>query len=333
MLVRYIKLSAKKSKGKWNISSKIHDITQYVSNIEWGGSRNEVARKLSITIINAPNDPHIKGITLNLGSMLYLYDDNKKELFRGYIIERERGTNSTVHYTAYDLLYYTIKSNATYNFKNKTPEEITKAVCKDMKISTGSIAKTGKKYKLLMKDKSIYDIIMAGYTKAKKSTGTKYHVYTQKGKLCVGKMGDDWFTLILSDNSNITDVTYRESLADAVNRVVIYNDKGKKIKVVSDEASVVKYGIFQRTYTKEKDKDPTNSAKAMLKGITKTIELDCIGYTGCVTGKCVKILDGATGLIGKFYVDSDTHRWSNGVHTMHLGLTLTNAMDTKDSDN
>lgn len=332
MIVRYLNLTAKKVKGKWKVSSKLYDITEYISSIEWGGSKDEVARKLHIELINAPNDPHVKSITLKLGSMLYLYDDDKKELFRGYIIERERGASSTVNYTAYDLLYYTIKSSATYNFKKKTPEEITKVVCKDMKISVGSVAKTGKKYKLLMKDKSIYEIIMAGYTKAKKSTGTKYRIHTKKGKLYVSKMGDDWFTLLLSDSSNITDVTYRESLADAVNRVNIYNDKGKKIKVVDNEKSMVKYGIFQHTYTKEKDKDPTNSAKAMLKGITKTIEIECIGYTGCITGKAVKIMDGATGLSGKFYVDSDTHSWKNGVHTMHLGLTLTNSMDTVSSD-
>ena len=332
MEIRYVNFTAKKTKGKWKISTAIYNITEYVASLNWGGSKDEVARKVDISMINSPTDPNIKKITLKLGSMLYVYDDNKKEIFRGYIIDREMGSNSTVSYTAYDLLYYTLKSKATYKFKKKMPEEVAKAVCKDMKIPVGSLSKTGKKYNLLMKDKSIYEIIMASYTKAKKSTGNKYHMITKKGKLYVTKMGDEWFTLELSDKSNIISSSTKESLSEVVNQVKIYNDKGKLLKVVKNEESIVKYGIFQHTYTKEKDKDATNSAKAMLNGISRTMEIECIGYVGCITGKCIKLKDSTTGHTGKFYITADTHTWQDGVHTMKLSLSLTNAMDTVNED-
>lgn len=328
MEVRYVNFTAKKVKGKWKISTAIYKITEYVASINWGGSKDEVARKVELSMLNPITDPHIKKMTLKLGSMIYLYDDDNKEIFRGYIIDREMGSNETVSYTAYDLLYYTLKSKATYKFKKKKPEEVAKAVCKDMKIPVGTVSKTGKKYNLLMKDKTIYEIIMASYTKAKKSTGNKYHMSTKQGKLYVTKMGNNWFNLELSERSNIISSSTKESLSEVVNKVKIYNDKGKLLKVVQNESSVVKYGIFQHTYTKEKDKDPTNSAKAMLKGISRTMEIECIGYVGCVTGKCVKIKDSTTGHEGKFYITADTHTWQDGVHTMKLSLSLTNAMDT-----
>lgn len=328
MEVRYVNFTAKKVKGKWKISTAIYKITEYVASINWGGSKDEVARKVELSMLNPVTDPHIKKMTLKLGSMIYLYDDDNKEIFRGYIIDREMGSNETVSYTAYDLLYYTLKSKATYKFKKKKPEEVAKAVCKDMKIPVGTVSKTGKKYNLLMKDKTIYEIIMASYTKAKKSTGNKYHMSTKQGKLYVTKMGDSWFNLELSESSNIISSSTKESLSEVVNKVKIYNDKGKLLKVVQNETSVVKYGIFQHTYTKEKDKDPTNSAKAMLKGISRTMEIECIGYVGCITGKCVKIKDSTTGHEGKFYITADTHTWQDGVHTMKLSLSLTNAMDT-----
>lgn len=332
MLIRYVNFTAKNVKGKWNVNTAMYDITEYISSVTWSGSKNEVARKIQLSLINAPTDPHIKKLTLKLGSMIYLYDDNKKEIFRGYIIDRERGSNTSVNYTVYDLLYYTLKSKATYNFKKKTPEEITEMVCKDLQIPLGKAVKTGKKFNLLMKDKPIYDIIMASYTKAKKSTGNKYHVITKKGKLYVTKMGDDWFNLLLSDNSNITASSTKESIADVVNKVKIYDDKGKVLKVIKNDESIVKYGVFQHTYTKEADKDPTNSAKAMLKGIARTMDIECIGYTECITGKCVKIKDSTTGHEGKFYIEADSHTWQNGTHTMKLTLSLTNAMDTQSSD-
>jgi hypothetical protein len=332
MIVNYVNLTATKKKGKWKVSTAIYNITEYIASLSWGGSKDEVARKVEISMLNPITDPHVKKITLKLGSMLYVYDDNEEEIFRGYIVDREMSSSETVSYTAYDLLYYTLKNKATYNFKKKKPEDITTTVCKDMKIAVGSVSKTGKKYNILMKDKTIYEIIMAGYTKAKKSTGTEYHIITKQGKLYVTKMGDEWFSLELSESSNIISSTAKESLSEAVNKVNIYNDKGKLIKVVKNDESIVKYGIFQHTYTKEKDKDPANSAKAMLRGITRSMEIECIGYTGCITGKCVKIKDTTTGHSGKFYITADTHTWQNGIHTMKLSLSLTNNMDTVSSD-
>ena len=155
---------------------------------------------------------------------------------------------------------------------------------------------------------------------------------TKQGKLYVTKMGDEWFTLELSDKSNIISSSTKESLSEVVNQVKIYNDKGKLLKVVKNEESIVKYGIFQHTYTKEKDKDATNSAKAMLNGISRTMEIECIGYVGCITGKCIKLKDSTTGHTGKFYITADTHTWQDGVHTMKLSLSLTNAMDTVSED-
>ena len=332
MQIRYTKFTAKKTKGKWKISTAVYDITKYVSSVEWGGSKDEVARKVSLSFINAPNDPNIKSITLKLGSMIYLYDDDKKEIFRGYIIDRERGSNTVVSYVVYDLLYYTLKSKATYKFKKKTAEAITKAVCKDLKISVGSLAKTGKNVKFLVKDRSIYEIIMVAYTKAKKQTKKKYYVYTRKGKLCVGKIEDEWFKLELSDNSNVISTSSKESLSEVVNRVKVYNEKGKLLKVVKNESSIVKYGIFQQTYTKEKGVNATTVAKGMLNGIARTLEIECIGYVGCTTGKCVRLIDATTGSEGKFYITADTHTWQNGVHTMKLSLALHNTMDVQSAD-
>ncbi len=331
MRVRYVKFTAKKKNGKWKISTAIYDITRYVSSIDWGGSKNEVARKVSLSFVNAPNDPNIKSITLKLGSMIYLYDD-KREIFRGYIIDRERGSNTVVSYVAYDLLYYTLKSKATYKFKKKTAEAITRTVCKDLKISVGSLAKTGKNIKFLVRDRSIYEIIMVAYTKAKKRTKKKYYVYTRKGKLCVGKIADEWFRLKLSDNSNVISTSSKESLSEVVNRVKVYNEKGKLLKVVKNKNSIVKYGVFQQTYTKEKDVNATTVAKGMLNGITKTLEIECIGYVDCTTGKCVKLVDATTGFEGKFYITADSHTWKNGVHTMKLTLALQNTMDTQSAD-
>ena len=311
---------------------KGQDITDYVSSMSWGGSKSEVARKLELKIVNAPLDKNITPITLGLAEPVYLFeDDGKTELFRGFITDREaNSTTGTVTYTAYDILFYTTKSTATYNFSGKTAEEITKMVCEDMEIPIGSLATTGVSQKLIVQGKSIYDIIMMAYTQAHQQNGKSYHVISRKGSLTVEEMGKTVCAIELSEGSNITASTYKESLNNMVNKVRIYDGEGNPIGVVQNDTDL-KYGIFQQVYTKEEGKDATTTAKSMFKGVEKTFNLSCTNFNDAVTGAGAIVRDSTTGLSGLVWIDSDTHSWSNGVATMSLTVTLKQIMDTKEA--
>lgn len=310
---------------------KGQDITAYIESMSWGGSRSEVARKLELKVVNAPLDKNITPLKIGLADTIYLYDDDEKtELFRGFITDREASsTTGTVTYTAYDLLFYTLKSKATYNFSGKTAEAITRMVCKDMEIPVGNLASTGLKQKLIAQNKSIYEIIMRAYTQAYEKNGIKYHVTAKKGKLNVEKIGSVVCEIELTEESNVISSHYKESITNMVNKVRIYNGKGKQVGTVQKKSDL-KYGIFQQVYTKEKGKDANTTAKSMFKGVEKTFTLDCINFNGAVTGAGAVIRDDATGLNGLVWIDSDTHTWRDGVATMSLTVTLKKIMDTKE---
>ena len=313
------------------VKHKKTDITAYVSSISWGGSRSEVARKLELKIVNAPLDKNITPLTIKLADLVYLYeDDGKTELFRGYITEREASsTQGVVTYVAYDLLFYTLKSKATYNFSSKTAETITKMVCDDMEIPVGSLANTGISQKLIVQGKSIYEIIMQAYTQAHQQNGKQYRVTAKKGLLSVEEIGKVVCKNELTDDSNILSSQYKETITNMVNKVRIYDSEGKPAGVVQNDTDL-KYGIFQQTYTKEKGKDATTTAKSMFKGVEKTFTLNCVNSNEAVTGAGAIIRDSATGLSGLVWIDADTHSWSNGVATMSLTVTLKKIMDTKE---
>ena len=313
------------------VKHKKTDITAYVSSISWGGSRSEVARKLELKIVNAPLDTNITPLTIKLADLVYLYDDDgKTELFRGYITEREASSvQGVVTYVAYDLLFYTLKSKATYNFSSKTAETITKMVCDDMEIPVGSLASTGISQKLIVQGKSIYEIIMQAYTQAHQQNGKQYRVTAKKGLLNVEEIGKVVCKNELTDDSNILSSQYKETITNMVNKVRIYDSEGKPAGVVQNDTDL-KYGIFQQTYTKEKGKDATTTAKSMFKGVEKTFTLNCVNSNEAVTGAGAIIRDSATGLSGLVWIDADTHTWSNGVATMCLTVTLKKIMDTKE---
>ena len=191
---------------------KEQDITEYVSSMSWGGSRSEVARKLELKIVNAPLDNNITPLSINLADPVYLFeDDGVTELFRGFITEREASSvTGVVTYVAYDLLFYTLKSNATYNFSGKTAETITQMVCDDMEIPVGSLASTGLSQKLIVQNVSIYEIIMRAYTQAYQQNGVSYRVTAKKGYLNVEEMGNIVCEIELTEDSNITSSNYKE---------------------------------------------------------------------------------------------------------------------------
>lgn len=308
---------------------KGNDITQYISSITWSGSRAEVARKLELAVVNAPLDKNITPPVIGLADPIYLFDEKNTELFRGFITDREASSGTgTVSYTAYDLLFYTLKSNATYNFSGKTAETITKMVCNDLQIPVGSLASTGLSQKLIVQNKSIYEIIMMAYTQAYQKNGKKYHVVARKGLLNVEEMGKKSCEIEFTEDTNITSSNYKESLQNMVNKVKIYDGKGNPAGVV--QSGDTKYGIFQQVYTKEEGKDANTTAKSMLKGVEKTFTLECLNYNGAVTGSGATIRDTSTGLKGLVWIDSDVHTWQNGVATMQLTVTLKQMMDTKE---
>lgn len=312
---------------------KSKDITSYVSSLSWGGSKSEVARKLELKIVNAPLDNNITPLTIDLADPVYLFeDDGKTELFRGFVVEREASsTQGIVTYVAYDLLFYLLKSKATYNFSSKTAETIAKMVCEDMEIPVGSLASTGLTQKLIVQNVSIYEIIMQAYTQAHQKNSKQYRVTAKKGLLNVEEMGKVVCEIELTEDSNITSSQYKETLTNMVNKVRIYDGKGTQTGVVQNDEDVKKYGIFQQVYTKEEGKDPNTTAKSMFKGVEKTFTLNCVNNNGAVTGAGAVVRDSSTGLSGLVWIDADTHTWNNGVATMSLTVTLKQMMDTKDA--
>lgn len=310
------------------------DITQMVSSITWSGSVSQAARTVEIAVINAPNDKNIENLKLNIGAgdTIKLYE-NGELLFFGEIQGGKRTSETgTITYVCYDLLNHMLRSTSSYNFANTTAEGITKAVCADLKIATGSIAETRINIKkMIINSDAFYDIIMKAYTKAARQTGKKYICRMRGSKLSVEIKGEKVKDFILAEECNITNAEYEETIENMVNVVKIYDENGTQIGEVRKEKWVEKYGIYQQTYEKESGINSQTAAQNMLNGIEKRTRLDAVsGDIRCIAGNGVEVYDRATGLKGLFWIDSDTHTWENGIHMMNLELNFKNIMDSKE---
>lgn len=324
MIIKWVK----KSNGA------VTPITKAITSVNWGGSTSQAARTVSISVINAPNDPNITKLKLSIaaGDIIAMYEDSNL-IFYGEVQTNEKVSETgTVTYNATDLLSHLLRSTVVYNFKNTTPENITKKVCEEFQIETDTIVETNATVKKMIIDGDcIYDMIMKAYTKGAKQTGKKYIVRIIGKKLTVKEKGTIVKNFVLSEESNITNVSYQETLENMVNVVKIYDDAGKQIGEVKNSDWVDKYGIYQQIYKKEKGINSTTAANNMLIGIEKKVTLEGIeGDLNCIAGNGVKAYDTATKLNGLFWIDSDSHTWENGIHTMSLELNFKNIMDSKE---
>lgn len=312
----------------------ISDITETVTSVAWSGSVSQAARTAEIAVINAPNDANIAALKLNIGAGDAIeLRENETVIFFGEVQSAKKTSETgTITYTCYDLLNHLLKSTGVYNFSDTTAERITKKVCADLEIKTGSIAETKAPIKKMILDgDTFYDIIMKAYTKASEQTGKKYICRMYGAELSVEEKGNVVKNFILAEEYNITNAAYEETIENMVNVVKIYDDKGAQVDEVREEGLIAEYGIYQQIYKKESGINAQTAAKGMLNGLEKHVTLDGInGDLQCIAGNGVIVYDGATGLNGLFWVDSDTHTWENGTHVMSLELNFKNIMDSKE---
>lgn len=303
------------------------DITEIISTIQWSGDINQAARQLSFNVVVSPHDEYLPGVTIMMGDMIKLLDENDQEIFQGYVFTKEKSIgSSSMSVSCYDGLIYLLKSNGTYNFKNLTPQDIVTKLSNDFGIQLGSLEK-GSPISRIFDSESIYNIIMTAYTIESMRSGEQYIPRMIEGKLNILTKGSYRAQYILDGESNIIDSSYGESIENSINKVKIYDGEGNSKGEVNLDGVP---GILQDVYRVEEGIDSEEGAKALLKGLERTASIQALGDLECITGNAVVIKEPFTGLNGLFYIDTDTHTFENGQHKMSLGLSYQNIMDSQE---
>ena len=308
-----------------------YDITQLITSMTWSGDISQVARKLEFGMVVSPSDSYIPKVYIGLGNRLRLYDNSGKELFRGTVFFKEKSYHgSEMKVTAYDNLIYLTKSKMSRNFKKMMPETITQQVCSMLGVTPGSLVSTGVPVDFIASAITGYDIIMSAYTRAAWKNGKAYFAIMQQGKLDVMEKGQNIVDGTLDSTVNIMDSNYSETIESMVNQFQITDENGNTLKYYSDDSLIKPYGMIQDVMQKEQGKDPVAAAKNSIKGVERKASLQCLGDASCIAGYGVKVKEAYTGLTGLFWIDSDSHTFQDGQHTMQLTLDFVNTMDAKE---
>lgn len=315
-----IKLICQKASGE-----KL-DITNLLINVTWSGDYKSCARKLEFSLISSASDINIPKVDIPLMSVISFYEDDN-ELFKGFVYEREKSSDNSMSFLCYDYCAKLNDIKVSYNIKNETASSIYNKFLTEYKLNKGDIVQANTKIKKVFLGTTAYDMIMTAYTEEAKKTGKKYMVYSKGDKFYASEKGIVKLKLAFEEGKNILSSSFKESVSNMVNKVLIVDDNGNKVSEVKNDDWLKTYGLFQEVYKKQEDKDANAEAKAMLNGIEQSCSLSGFGDTTCITGYGVQVKDSHTGLVGLFYIDSDTHTWEGGKYSIDLELNFKNIMN------
>lgn len=302
-----------------------YDITSLVTELTWSGSKNDVARKLDIHVVSDDNY-HFPDFEVKMHDTVQFFL-NGVEVFRGYVMDVDRSINDkTISYICYDGGIFLTKSKGKYNISGEKPEDVVRKVCKDFNVPLKEV-QPGESYQRIHNNDSLYDIIMTGYTLTSQSNGKQYYLTFKNGALNVLEKGEVVYKYALSSERELSEAKFHSSSLNAVNRVKAYSSDGTEVGTFELDTEKDFPGILQAIYKQSGGEPVEVSAKALLKDIELTASVEGLGITECVSGTAVVVSEPVTGLDGLFYIDSDTHKFENGLHTMSLDIAFENIMD------
>ncbi|MBE5977886.1 MAG: hypothetical protein E7249_01965 [Paenibacillaceae bacterium] len=307
-------------------------IEEAVTTMTWGGSKDEASRTLNleVTKVNGKTDfPN--------GSAIVIYDLADQELMRYIITKKSKTRSSTaIKYTARDVRWWLTRSKMDKKFENMTASEIISSLCKSLGISTGTIADTGVKFSVLhFIKKSPWDMIVIALTETRKQSGKRYTTRVKNGNLELIEKCKQTVQWVIEEGANLLDASYDESIESTYTQVKVVgkNSKGNEISAIQKNEGAQKlYGVMQE-YISQSDKMTQAEVNAI--AVQKLKELSVMQKSGTIktfglddveTGTGIYVIDNETGLVGGFYVESDSHTYSNGYHEMSLTLAWTDEL-------
>lgn len=291
------------------------DITNICVNATWSGDIDERSRSLNFTYLYNPKIS-MTLIKIEIGDSINLFDDENRLLYVGVVTEVASSlSGSDVSVTSRDVLWY-LGKNKLAGVYTGSAETIARKILDEFGIPVGNLESVAvDKTVISTGDKTIYKAISEAY-------GEDYYIVALGEKVEVRKKGSE-VVAVISGKANLIDASYKKSMEDMVNKVIVLNDDNRKTFEISAEENL-KYGILQEVIKAEKDKDVAISAKEKLVGIKDASNITAMGNFDVVSGKAVIIQDTSNGFTGKFLVTSDSHSFSGGEHTMSLTVEVLN---------
>ena len=310
-------------------SSSAMDITSMCTQIKWSGRKGSSARSLKARVIDDDGSKHERtGIDIDEGNQVIFYVD-KKEVFRGVIMNMSQSNKKILTFTAYDNGIYLANNKDTFTYENVTATDVFKDVCSRFGIPTDKVASCSYLIPTLVKSKtSGFDAIADALSLDFDNTNVRHYVSSSQGKLSLLTRKENVLQWVIEPESNLITYTRTRSIENVKTRIKLVSSEGTTLAEESDPSREAKIGAFQDVEVPDESLTTaqiTALAKALLKSKKETedtIDVEVLGIPDVISGIAVYVIINHLGLSQTFYVDSDTHTFEGNKYTMNLKLNV-----------
>lgn len=271
-------------------------------------SRGDAAATLTASIWTAAADTYFLHLSLKVGDVARLTEDDGTERFLGSIHAISR-TPEQVTFTAFDRGIY-LSRNEVYGVFAGSGEDICRQVAEQLGIGVGTVDA-----------KADYQVISAisgasAFSVLRQAAGGDREITVENEALTVTKGKAVTF---LMHTEHIREVSASADIRSMVNRCVVVDRKGRPLATARNSGDIAACGTFQAVRGKT-GSDPAAQAAEGLAGRTMKAEVVLPGNTGYFCGAYIRGEKNQWGLEGLYRIQAVCHRWEASLFTTELTL-------------
>jgi len=276
--------------------------------LELRKTRTEACATLTATLYTASADTYFQKLSLAVGDVVRLLDDNGTEAFLGSIHDLRR-SHQQAELTAYDAGLYLTRNELRGVFCG-TPADIARQVAGELGIPTGTLETEGG-WKCVTTGAG-----MSAFAILRQAVGEKREIFVSDGALNVTKSG---WTVYVLDPSRVLEAEGEATLRQMVNRAQVVDRKGSVLATAENAADIGRYGRFQEVLAKD-GTSPAQQAENALAGCQRAGEVLVLGDLNYRCGCAVELHRPDWGLDGVYAVTGAAHLWDRGLYTTSMTL-------------
>ena len=264
--------------------------------------------------------------------------------FYGYIFEKTRSELGVIKITCYDQLRY-FKNKDTFSYTGKKYGEVLELLSEDYGVSVGDIEDTGYTIPSRIEECTVLDMLMNASDETVLNTGQKYVLYDDFGAVCL-KSVNSLVTNYLVDRETAESFDYTTSIDKDVYTAFkfAFDDSSTGTRYTVEhhvEEGEEKWGVLMYYEKVTFDSNSKEMNEALIREkigalaeyySQKNRSFTIKGAYGALDvrgGSCVLVNMniGDIELSNFMYVDSVTHHFENGRHSMDMTLSGFNVKD------
>ena len=271
-------------------------------------TRSEAAATLTATLHTAAADTYFQKLSLSVGDVVRLLDDEGQEAFLGSIHALRR-TPQQVELTAYDAGIYLTRNELAGVFSG-SPAAIVRQVAEELGIPVGTVETEGG-WKSVAAGSSL-----SAFSVLRQAVGEKREISVRDGALHVTKSA---YTVYPLDPSRVLEAEGEVSAEAMVNRAQVVDRAGRLLATAAENGDIARYGRCQEILAKD-GTSPAQQAKNALRGLEKAGEVCVAGNLNYRCGCAVELHRPDWGLDGVYAVTGAAHLWERGLYTTTMTL-------------